>query len=134
MSKHVINGKTYELSESEEMYLETILLLRIENEEVRSIDIAKTMDFSKPSVSVAIKKLKGYGLIVDDDSNDIDLTDEGYDIASNVYEKHNVLTRVLVHMGVEKKQAVKDACKMEHIVSDESFTCIKEYFSNFLED
>lgn len=122
--------KNIELSESEEMYLESILQLSIEKDEVRSVDIANYMDFSKPSVSVAVKKLKSYGLLKDNDSLNIEFTDLGYDIASGVYEKHNVLANVLTFLGVKRKQAIEDACKIEHVISEESFERIKEYFKS----
>ena len=126
----ITNGEEMDLSESEEMYLESILRLSIENDIVRSVDIAKYMDYSKPSVSVAVKKLKNYGLIKDNNSSSIELTDLGYEIASGVYEKHNVLANILIHLGVEKKQAIEDACKMEHVISEESFEIIKKYFES----
>lgn len=127
LSKIYVDGKEIILTESEEMYLETILILSIDNKEVRSVDIANYMNFSKASVSVAMKKLKSYNLLKKD-TNSIVLTDEGFDIASSVYEKHNVLASVLNYLGVSKNQAVKDACRMEHIISEESFQIIKDKF------
>lgn len=120
-----------DLTESEEMYLETILVLSIRNSEVRSIDIAKEMDFSKPSVSIAMKKLKSMDLINMDD-NLISLTDIGSQIAKGVYEKHNVLASILKYLGVDESLAIDDACKLEHQISDESFNKLKDYFSPLL--
>ena len=116
-----------DLSESEEMYLESILVLSIENDKLRSVDIANYMDFSKPSVSVAIKKLKNYGLVNNED-NLIELTEKGREIAENVYEKHNILASIFIYLGVDKKQAIEDACRLEHHISDEAYTKLKEYF------
>lgn len=116
-----------DLHESGEMYLETILILKNQNEYVRSIDIAHTMDFSKPSVSRAIKLLKESQLIVVDDKGYIDFTDEGRRIAEKVYGRHQILTEFLVSIGVSAKQAEEDACRIEHIISDETQQCIQNF-------
>ena len=116
-----------DLHESGEMYLETILILKNQNEYVRSIDIAHTMDFSKPSVSRAIKLLKESQLIVVDDKGYIDFTDEGRRIAEKVYGRHQILTEFLVSIGVSVKQAEEDACRIEHIISDETQQCIQNF-------
>lgn len=116
-----------DLHESGEMYLETILILKNQNEYVRSIDIAHTMDFSKPSVSRAIKLLKESQLIVVDDKGYIDFTDEGRRIAEKVYGRHQILTEFLVSIGVSAKQAGEDACRIEHIISDETQQCIQNF-------
>lgn len=116
-----------DLHESGEMYLETILILKNQNEYVRSIDIAHTMDFSKPSVSRAIKLLKESQLIVVDDKGYIDFTDEGRRIAEKVYGCHQILTEFLVSIGVSAKQAEEDACRIEHIISDETQQCIQNF-------
>lgn len=116
-----------DLHESGEMYLETILILKNQNEYVRSIDIAHTMDFSKPSVSRAIKLLKESQLIVVDDRGYIDFTDEGRRIAEKVYGRHQILTEFLVSIGVSAKQAEEDACRIEHIISDETQQCIQNF-------
>ena len=113
--------------ESAEDYLERILILQERNKEVRSIDIAHDMGFSKPSISVAMKKLKEAGLIVIDDNGFITLTKEGHVIADKVYERHCVLTKVLTSIGVSEEQAEKDACKVEHVISEETFNAIKEH-------
>ena len=111
--------------ESAEDYLERILILQERNKEVRSIDIAHDMGFSKPSISVAMKKLKEAGLINIDKNGFITLTKEGHVIADKVYEKHCVLTKVLTSIGVSEEQAEKDACKVEHVISEETFDAIK---------
>ena len=111
--------------ESAEDYLERILILQERNKEVRSIDIAHDMGFSKPSISVAMKKLKEAGLIKIDENGFITLTKEGHIIADKVYERHCVLTKVLTSIGVSEEQAEKDACKVEHVISEETFEAIK---------
>ncbi len=112
--------------ESAEDYLERILILQEEKGEVRSIDIAHDMGFSKPSISVAMKKLKEAGLINIDQHGFITLTKEGHVIADKVYERHKVLKKVLIDIGVDPKQAEKDACKVEHVISEETFEAIKK--------
>ena len=113
--------------ESAEDYLERILILQEEKGNVRSIDIAHDMGFSKPSVSVAMKKLKEAGLIVIDAHGFITLTKEGHVIADKVYERHKVLKQVLIGIGVDPKIAEKDACKVEHIISEEAFEAIRKH-------
>ena len=113
--------------ESAEDYLERILILQERNKEVRSIDIAHDMGFSKPSISVAMKKLKEAGLIDIDKNGFITLTKEGHVIADKVYERHCVLTKVLTSIGVSEEQAEKDACKVEHVISEETFEAIKNH-------
>jgi Mn-dependent DtxR family transcriptional regulator len=113
--------------ESAEDYLERILILQEEKGEVRSIDIAHDMGFSKPSISVAMKKLKEAGLINIDQHGFITLTKEGHVIADKVYERHKVLKKVLIDIGVDPKQAEKDACKVEHVISEETFEAIKKH-------
>ena len=112
--------------ESAEDYLERILILQEEKGEVRSIDIAHDMGYSKPSISVAMKKLKEAGLINIDEHGFITLTKEGHIIADRVYERHTVLKKILINIGVDPKQAEKDACKVEHVISEETFEAIKK--------
>ena len=116
--------------ESAEDYLERILILQEEKGQVRSIDIAKDMGFSKPSISIAMKKLKEAGLINIDEHGFITLTKEGHVIADRIYERHRVLKKVLINLGVDPKQAEKDACKVEHVISEETFEAIKEYIKS----
>lgn len=112
--------------ESAEDYLERILILQEKQKGVRSIDIAHDMGFSKPSVSVAMKKLKEAGLIVIDDEGFISLTKEGHVIADRIYERHCLLKKLFINIGVSQEQAEKDACKVEHVISEETFEAIKK--------
>ena len=105
-------------TESQENYLETILLLSKKKPVVRSVDIANELGFSKPSISIAVKNLKEHEYIT--------VTPEGY-IAQNVYERHQVLTDALMKLGVPAETAEEDACRIEHIISDATFTAIKEH-------
>ncbi|MDD6572960.1 MAG: metal-dependent transcriptional regulator [Thermoflexaceae bacterium] len=116
------------MHESPEDYLETILILSEENESVRSIDIATHLGFSKPSVSVAMKKLKENGFISMDPYGKVMLTDAGHEIASKVYERHQVISGWLTSIGVSAETALKDACRIEHVISDESFAKLKELY------
>ena len=115
------------LQESGEMYLETIYVLAKENSAVRSVDIGSFMGYSKPSVSRAVGLLKNGGFINVDKDGFITLTDSGKEIAEKIYERHTILTRLLVFLGVDKKIATEDACKLEHNLSDESFDAIKTH-------
>ena len=115
------------IQESGEMYLETIFRLSLENSTVRSIDISEAMGFSKPSVSRAVSLLKEGGYIEMDEDKHIKLTADGYDIAYKIYERHVVLTFLLKDLGVNEETAAADACRMEHVVSDESFDAIKKH-------
>ena len=120
--------------ESGEMYLETILVLSRRQSAVRSIDVAEEMNFSKPSVSRAMGKLKSGGFITIAADGHITLTDKGAAVAEKIYERHTVLTRLLMALGVDEKNAVADACKMEHDLSDETFATIKAHADRFLKD
>lgn len=115
------------LQESGEMYLETILVLSKTGKYVRSVDVSEYMGFSKPSVSRAIGLLKTGGYVTMDKSGHLELTDAGLAVAENIYEKHTMLTRFLVSLGVDENTAAEDACKMEHVISDTSFKAIKKY-------
>ena len=115
------------IQESAENYLETILILHNRKGYVRSTDIATELGFSKPSVSVAMKNLRTNEYIAMDENGFISLTDKGMAIASSVYEKHTVLSRWLVSLGVDSKTAAEDACRMEHVISQDSFTKLKEH-------
>lgn len=113
--------------ESKEDYLETILILHNRNGEVRSVDIAAEMDFSKPSVSVAMKNLREEGCISVDKNGYITLTESGLEIAERVYERHLLFTSWLTSMGVPEDIAAEDACRIEHCLSAESYAAIKKY-------
>lgn len=117
------------MQESGEMYLETILILESELEFIRAIDIVERMNFSKPSVSRALVKLKNSECIIVDESSHILLTQKGRAIAEKMYERHQILTTMLEKLGVDKKIAAADACKIEHDISDSSFDAIKNYLN-----
>ena len=114
------------LQESGEMYLETIYVLS-KNGVVRSLDVAEYMGFSKPSVSRAVGLLKQGGYLLMDKDGYLTLTESGLDVAKKIYERHTLLSKFLVRLGVDEKTASEDACKMEHDISDESFSAIKEH-------
>ncbi|MBQ2239177.1 MAG: metal-dependent transcriptional regulator [Lachnospiraceae bacterium] len=116
-----------EIHESAEDYLETILILKQRLGEVRSIDIVNEMHFSKPSVSVAMKKLRENGYIEMNKEGYINLTDLGHKVASNIYERHTLLTKFFTMLGVSEDIAAADACKIEHDLSEETFIKIKEH-------
>ena len=115
------------MQESGEMYLETILVLGRKNNTVRSIDIAEEMGFSKASVSRAVSKLKLDNYIIVDQNGHIALTEKGYQLAGRIYERHVVLTKMLTDLGVSEETAAEDACRMEHVISDETFEAIKNH-------
>ena len=118
------------LQESGEMYLETIYVLSKKSDSVRSLDVAEQMGFSKPSVSRAVKLLKeGEYLIVDKDGY-LHLTESGLAVAKKIYERHTVLTELLVSLGVSRETAAEDACKIEHVISDESFAAMKNHLNS----
>lgn len=118
------------IHESKENYLETILILFNRNGEVRSVDIASEMDFSKPSVSVAMKNLREDGCIKVDENGYITLTKKGREIAERVYERHLLFTGWLTSLGVPEDIAAEDACRIEHDLSMESFAAIKKYIAS----
>ena len=115
------------LHESAEMYLETIYLLSQHSSSVRSIDVAEHMGYSKPSVSRAVGLLKQGGYLVMDRDGFLTLTQEGSQVARKIFERHTVLSSMLVRLGVSEETASEDACKIEHVISDESFAAIKRH-------
>ncbi len=115
------------IQESAEMYLETILVLSQKNHQVRSIDIANELNYAKPSVSVAMKNLRENGYIEMDSDWYITLTEKGRAIAEAIYERHTLLSEWLIFLGVDKKVATEDACRIEHVISAESFEAIKKH-------
>ncbi len=118
------------IQESAENYLEMILILTNRLGQVRSIDIANEMNFSKPSVSIAMKNLRTNGYIDVDNKGHIKLTDKGLEIANDVYERHKLLTKFLAYIGVNEETARKDACKIEHDLSDETVVKLREFMNN----
>ena len=117
--------------ESAENYLETILVLSQDGNQVRAVDIAHELDFSKPSVSVAMKNLRENGYIEIDVYGYITLTNKGLLIAESMYERHMLISDWLIFLGVDKRTAVNDACKMEHVISEMSFLAIKNHIENW---
>ena len=117
------------IGESAENYLETILVLMARNGSVRSIDIANELNFSKPSISIFMKNLKAAGYIKIDNGGLITLTESGKTIAETIYERHRLLSEWLIKLGVNPETAIADACKMEHVISAESFEAIKKHAS-----
>lgn len=117
------------IQESAENYLETILILQERKGEVRSIDIVNELEFSKPSVSIAMKNLRENGYIQVNKDGYISLTESGLKIAEKMYERHKFISQCLKKIGVDPKIAVEDACRIEHVISEESFSAIKEYVS-----
>lgn len=118
------------IQESAENYLETILILGQKKDQVRSIDIANELEYAKPSVSVAMKNLRESGCITMDGDGYITLTENGRKIAATIYERHVLISDWLIYLGVDKETALKDACKMEHVMSEQSFKAIKEHVEN----
>lgn len=125
-----MNYIKHRADESLEDYLETILILQQKNGNVRSIDIANEMNFSKPSVSVAMKNLRLNGYIIVDANGHITLSDTGREVAETIYERHTLLTSWLVSLGVDEKIAAEDACRMEHVISAPSFDAIRKHVQN----
>ncbi len=115
------------IQESGEMYLETIHILLKKNGHVRSVDVAEHMGYSKPSISRAMGLLKDGGFIEIAKDGAITLTRSGLAVAEKIYERHTLLTRLLVNLGVRPETAAEDACRLEHAISDESFEAIKNY-------
>ena len=115
------------MHESGEMYLETILVLSRRQSAVRSIDVAEEMGFSKPSVSRAVNKLKDGGFLTVAGDGALTLTEKGRAVAEKIYERHTVLTALLMALGVDEANAAADACKMEHDISDETFAAMKKH-------
>lgn len=114
--------------ESGEMYLETILVLYKKLDKVRAIDICKELNYSKPSVSVALSNLKKEGYVTVDANGTVEFTESGRLVAEKIYERHTVISVMLENMGVSKETASEDACKIEHVISDETFEVIKKHY------
>ena len=120
------------LQESGEMYIESIYVLSKNSNAVRSIDVGEYMGYSKPSVSRAIGLLKNGGYVKVDENGYLTLTQAGLEVAEKMYERHTLLTDFLVRLGVNAETAAEDACKIEHVISDESFEAIKKYSSEHI--
>ena len=115
------------LQESGEMYLETIYVLTKQIKSVRSVDISEHMGYSKPSVSRAVGLLKQGGYVVADEEGFLTLTDAGIEAAQRIYERHTIITNLLVALGVDEKTAADDACRIEHVISERSFDAMKRH-------
>ena len=122
------------IQESGEMYLENILILGREQNHIRAIDIVNRTGYSKPSISRALKLLKEDGYINIDKSGYIVLTEDGRKTAEKIYERHKILSDIFIKIGISKENAVADACKIEHDISDETFEKIKNYFNQSKKD
>ena len=120
------------IHESGEMYLEAILVLSRQNGFVRSIDVSEYLGYSKPSVSRAVGILKKGEYILVDKDGSLTLTESGRAIAEKIFERHTVLSSLLIRLGVSEETATADACKLEHAISDESFEAIKRHVSNYI--
>ena len=119
------------IRESGEMYLETIYILSEQNSNVRGIDIGAKMGFSKPSVSRALGLLKKEGLVVTDEQGYVKLTKSGEDKAKIIYERHMLLSKLLMNLGVDEKTATEDACRIEHYISENTFDAIKKHVKQY---
>lgn len=120
------------IKESAENYLESIFMLRKKHGTVRSVDVAHDLGFSKASVSVAMKNLRQEDYITVDDEGEIFLTQKGMDIAQSMYERHNLIARALIALGVSEETAYNDSCKIEHDLSHETFEKLKDYIEEHL--
>jgi len=125
-----MNYQRHKSEESVEDYLEAILILSKQKPQVRSIDVANELGYSKPSVSVAMKNLRQKGYVNVSEEGYLSLTGEGQKLASTVYERHSVISGWLIRLGVSPEIAVEDACRMEHDISEESFAAIKKYLQD----
>ena len=119
------------MQESGEMYLDTIYVLSQQSGSVRSIDVAEEMGYSKPSVSRAVGLLKNAGLLLMDETGSLKLTEAGEEKAKRIYERHTVLSRLLMNLGVDEATATEDACRIEHYISDRSFEAIKAHMRRY---
>ncbi|MBE6944251.1 MAG: metal-dependent transcriptional regulator [Ruminococcaceae bacterium] len=118
------------IQESGEMYLEAIYVLSQKQVGVHAIDISQHLGYSKPSVSRAMGILRRGGYITVDELSHIHLTEEGQAVAEKIYERHDILSKMLIFLGVPEKTAIEDACRLEHAISDESFAAIKAHFTD----
>lgn len=116
------------ITEAVENYLETILILSQKQPDVHAIDICSYLGYSRPTVSIILRKMKDEGLVIVDDDNHISLTDEGRSVAERIYDRHRVLTDFFEHIGVSRDVAAEDACKVEHDISDETFALLREHY------
>jgi len=126
-----VTAVTDKLTESVEDYLEAIFVLGKKGATVRSVDIANALEYSKPSVSVAMKNLRAAGYITVEEGGSIVLTATGENIAQHVYERHKLISEWLIYLGVDQKTALRDACKMEHGLSEDSYLALKRHIEEY---
>ncbi len=118
------------VSEAIENYLETIYILSLQQNEVHAVDVCAYLSYSRPTVSIVLRQMRENGLVTVDDLNHIHLTEEGQRIASALYERHTLISELLVSLGVSRETAVRDACKIEHDLSEETFEALKRHAAN----
>ena len=119
------------VSEAIENYLETIYILSQQQSEVHAIDICSYLSYSRPTVSIVLRQMREHGLVTVNEDNHIFLTEEGHSIAVHMYERHELLTNMLMKLGVSRETAMRDACKIEHDLSDETFDAIKRHMQQY---
>jgi len=117
-------------SETIENYLETIYMIKLKKGSVRSIDISNEMGYSKPTISITVKKYREEGYITIDEGGYISLTEKGLDIAQRIYERHNVIAGILMALGIDEKTAFEDSCRIEHCISEKSYQAMKAHFKD----
>lgn len=122
------------ITEAVENYLETILILSKAQPDVHAIDICSYLGYSRPTVSIILKKMKDEKLVEVNNDNHITLTDEGRAIAERIFERHNLLSSFFIHLGVKKDQALEDACKIEHDLSQETYDLLKKHYEKLTEE
>ncbi len=122
------------ITEAVENYLETILILSKAQPDVHAIDICSYLGYSRPTVSIILKKMKDEGLVNVNTDNHITLTDEGKKIAERIFERHNLLSSFFIYLGVKKDQALEDACKIEHDLSQETYDLLKKHYEKLTEN
>lgn len=122
------------VSEAIENYLETIYILSLKQSEVHAVDICSYLGYSRPTVSIVLRQMRENGLVTVNGDNHIHLTEEGSAIATAIYERHTILSRLLISLGVSPETALRDACKIEHDLSEETFQAIKRHTSGFVPD
>ena len=119
------------VTEATENYLETIYILSLRQSEVHAVDVCAYLSYSRPTVSIVLRQMRESGLVTVDDMNHIHLTPEGEGIAKKLYERHTLISEMLVSLGVSRETAVRDACKIEHDLSEETFEAIKRHAEKF---
>lgn len=121
------------ITEAVENYLETILILSKKQPDVHAIDICSYLGYSRPTVSIVLKKMKEDNLVIVDGDNHITLTEKGRDVAEHIYDRHNILSEFFMLLGVSHDNAVEDACKIEHDLSDETYSLLKAHYFELAE-